>query len=42
MSAKRTAKGSVETFVYYVSSGFGILWHFAKGYDLAFLIVEIT
>ena len=27
---------SVETFVYYVSNGFGIPWHFVKGYDLVF------
>ena len=30
------AKDSIDTFVYYISNGFGIPWHFAKGYDLVF------
>ena len=33
---KKTAEDSAETFVYYVSNGFGIPQHFAKGSDLVF------
>ena len=36
MLLQKTTKDSAETFVYYVSNGFGIPWHFAKGYDLFF------
>ena len=35
-SAKKTAKDLAETFVNYVSNGFGIPWYFAKGHDLFF------
>ena len=31
-----TVENSAETFVYYVSNGFGIPQHFAKGSDLVF------
>ena len=33
---KKTAEDSAETYVYYVSNGFGIPQHFAKGTDLVF------
>ena len=36
VSAKETAKDLAETFVYYVSNGFGIPQDFAKAYDLVF------
>ena len=33
---KKTGRDLAETFVYYVSNGFDILWYFAKGNDLVF------
>ena len=33
---EKTAKDSLEVFVCYVDSGFGMPGHFSKGYDLVF------
>ena len=34
--AKKTTEDSIGSFVYYLANGFGMPWHFAKGYDLVF------
>ena len=39
---KNFAEDLAEIFVYYLSNGFDIPWHFVKGYDLFFLAVETT
>ena len=34
MRRQKTAEDSIDTIVYYLSNGFGMPRHFAKGYDL--------
>ena len=38
---QKETEDSAETFEHYVSNGFGIPLHFAKGSDFCFLTVEI-